>query len=692
MKRLTLGLLAVASLAGLSAPAATVTWTGGATTTGSWNKASNWDTGKVPAAGDVAVFNDAVTLTDEVKLGAGLTVSNTATVKIFAKMSGTGDLVKTGAGNLNFAAKNYSQFSGGVRVKEGQFAVLMTGKTAWDVALSGTDSKSLLGAGTITVSGSGVLRVYGDTATFNSPVVISGHDAGKALSVGGETSVKWTGGVTSDSDFAWDVEYFKGSIYLGKISAPGKTVSLTSTRAEWNTVFLSDEVNADLVVDTAKLCVQLQGVSRHPCNTLTVKSQRSFQMGATAAWGGRLVIADTATLVELLGAENLLPTAFVSVDDGGAASAARLKIDKFGYTVRGFAYNGAITAAGEVSAATVGAAVSGAKALTVDSSVKMWTGGAAGAWSAAANWETEEAPASGDTAIIPNAVTFAAETVDIGEKGLTVDCHGAVAGPLVLSGSGKFVKKGSASWTTGGKWLLTGGVRIEEGQLVEKMTGEGLNYMTDGLGTGTIEITGSGCWFPQAYCATNTQPVVIFEHDATVYPIRTSGSFVNLGTVTADADFTIFSQWEWPCFRGEIRAPGKTVTYLTSDWNNPEWTPFDAEFADVNANLVVNSPTKKVVRLSGAADRRDCGLTVSAGKVACPSSQGWGAVAFAKSASAVIPKGIVLRGESLALGGASLSRGRYSAQKLARLGHDGYLDGEGKFQVGDPLGAALFVR
>ncbi len=692
MKRLTIGLFAAASLASLlSVHAKTVTWIGGATTSGNWNKPANWDAGDVPTTGDVAVFNDAVTLTDKIDLGAGLTISNTATVRIGTAMKGAGDLVKSGTGTVNFAALTYGEFKGGVQVKEGQFTVLMSGKTGWGQALSGKDSQTMLGAGTVTVSDSGVLRVYGNSATFNNSVVIANHVAGKALSVGGTNSVEWTGGVVSDGDFAWEVEYYTGTITLGKISAPGKTVSLTSARSEWNTVFLNDEVDANLIVDTAQLCVQLKGVSRNPCNTLTFRSKRLLEMAGDAVWGGRLVIENTGAKVDLLGSGNLQPTSFVSIDDGGAGDKVRLNIDKYDYTIRGFAYNGAITASGDVSTANVGSAISGLKKMTVDSSIKMWTGRATGQWGAAANWETKEAPASGDTAIIPNDVAFAAETVDIGEGGLTADCYGAVAGPLILSGSGKFVKRGAKAWTTGGKYLLTGGVRIEAGQLVEKMTGEGLNYMTDGLGTGTIEITGSGCWYPQAYCATNTQPVVIYGHDAT-HPIRTSGSFVNLGTVTADADFTIYSQWEWPCFKGAIHAPGKTVTYLTSDWNKPEWTPFDAEFADVNANLVVNSPTKKVVRLSGMADRRDCGLTVNAGKVACPSSQGWGALTFAKNTSVEIPKGIVLRGESLALGGTSLVRGRYTSTKLARMGMDGYVDGEGKIQVGNLYGGVMSIR
>lgn len=693
MKRLTIGLFAAASLVSLSVGAKTVTWVGDAT--GNWTTASNWDTGTVPTTGDTVVFTNAVMLTDKVNLGAGLTIRNAATVKIGVAMKGTGDLVKTGVGTLSFAATTYGEFKGNIQVKEGQFTVLMSGKTSWGVALSGTKSTSLLGTGTkIRVSDSGILRVYGESATFDNPVEISNHMAGKALSVGSTTNsvnVKWAGAVASDSDFTWDIEYYTGTISLGSISAPNKTVSLTSTREEWRTLFLDGEVDANLIVDTAKVCVQLRAASRNSCNTLTVRSQRLLEMAGDAVWGGRLVIENTGAMVDLQGSGNLLPTSFVRIDDGGTGGAARLNLGKFDYTVRGFAYNGEVQTSGTVSAATIGAVISGEKALTVDSSTKMWTGGASGSWRAAANWETAEAPASGDTVIIPNDVAFAAETVDVGAQGLTVDCYGAVTGPLVLSGSGRFVKRGAKAWTTGGKYRLTGGVRIEAGQLVEKMIGEGFNGMSDGLGTGTIEITGSGCWYPQAYCATNTQPVVIFEHDAP-YAIRTKGSFVNLGTVTSDADFTIYSDWEWPCFKGAIVAPGKTVTYLTDDWNKPDWTPFDAEFADVNANLVVNSPVKKVVRLSGMADRRDCGLTVSAGMVACPSSQGWGALAFAKNTSVEIPKGARLRGESLVLGGTSVARGRYSDGKLSRMGLAGYLDGDGKIQVGDPLGGYLSIR
>lgn len=63
----------------------------------------------------------------------------------------------------------YSSFKGGVQVKDGQFTMLMSGSTSWSESLKGKTSTALLGSGTITVSGSGVLRVYGDTRRSTTP-------------------------------------------------------------------------------------------------------------------------------------------------------------------------------------------------------------------------------------------------------------------------------------------------------------------------------------------------------------------------------------------------------------------------------------------------------------------------------------------------------------------------------------------
>lgn len=186
MKRLTIGLFAAASLVSLSVCAKTVTWIGGATETGSWTTASNWDTETVPTTGDTVVFNHKVTLTDKVNLGGGLTIRNAATVKIGVAMKGTGDLVKTGVGTLSFAATTYGEFKGNIQVKEGQFTVLMSGKTSWGYALSGTKSTSLLGTGTkITVSDSGILRVYGESLVLGGTSVARGrYSAGKLSRMG----------------------------------------------------------------------------------------------------------------------------------------------------------------------------------------------------------------------------------------------------------------------------------------------------------------------------------------------------------------------------------------------------------------------------------------------------------------------------------------------------------------------------
>lgn len=701
------------AFAGLSASAKTVTWIGGDTEKGVWKTPGNWDTGTVPTTGDTVVFTNTVKLTDEVQTGTGLTISNTKTVTIAATLKGSDNgLVKKGTGKLVFAADTYTGYKAGLRVEEGTFSFKLSGSTAWGVALSNKKSSDLFGKDNkVVVTKTGVLEVNTWCSTFDNPVEITAHAADVALVATG-TQTTWTGKITSDSDFTlqftqWNDANGKPSNFtLGEISAPGKTVTLLSRDGMWGYSFLKGEIDANLVLDTQNHCAQLTAKSLNPANTLTLKSKYRMEMTGSATWGGRLVLANGGALVDLLGEHNLCATSFVSIDDSETVGKTRLRIDNYGYTVRGFAYNGVPQGSGTVSASTVGEAVIGSKELTIDDSIKMWKGGASGQWSDAANWETAAAPMSGDTAIIPNDVAFAAETVDVGADGLTVVCYGNVGNPkvldatgkeidgrgLLLSGSGTFVKKGPKKWTTGGKYTLTGGVRIEEGQLVELMNGPGYVYMTDALGTGTIEITGSGSWYLSAYCSTNTQPVVIHDHDAST-PIYTSGSFVNLGTVTADADFTICSQWEWPAFLGEIVAPGKTVTYLSYVWNDPSWTPFTAEFADVDANFVINSPNMKMVVLSGTRSRPGNGLTLKPkGRIKCPQSQGWGAVSVSNGSSVEIPQGSVLRGESVTLGGTSLARGKYTARKLQRQQLDGYLVSAGKIQVGDPLGAAVYVR
>ena len=100
--------LAVA-VACLGVSAATRTWSGAGDGT-TWADAANWG-GTAPAAGDTAAFNTTVTFAGDVVLPGNLTVSVASgmTVTLNGVVSGTGNLTKTGAGNLRLvnAANTY---------------------------------------------------------------------------------------------------------------------------------------------------------------------------------------------------------------------------------------------------------------------------------------------------------------------------------------------------------------------------------------------------------------------------------------------------------------------------------------------------------------------------------------------------------------------------------------------------------
>ena len=141
----------------LAASAATVTWTGGGDGS-SWDDAANWDAAAVPGVGDTAAFSASATVNTsdastisayDISVAAGATVvvgakadlpydvtwtvGDGAELRFSAAVSGSGGIVKDGAGEVRFNAS--SNRSGGLDLREGVFTV--------------TDQKQL--SGTITV-------------------------------------------------------------------------------------------------------------------------------------------------------------------------------------------------------------------------------------------------------------------------------------------------------------------------------------------------------------------------------------------------------------------------------------------------------------------------------------------------------------------------------------------------------------
>lgn len=652
-------------------------WIGPATD-GVFFDEANWNNG-VPGAGDVAVFDTATVLIGKgqgnLDCGTqGLTIRNSASVKLGNRLAGSGALIKAGSGELTYAASNWDkQFTGGVRVEEGKFILQLKDTDSSGVSLKGK-STEIFGKGAFTVMGSGIFRVDGWGSTVDSPIVVTNHRGGNAIESNGQMT--WAATISGDCDFGIYNSYEVMS-FGGTVTAPGKTVTLSAVNWNWKWCGYSAVFDCNVVLDTQNDTIQLQGKSLNPANTLTVKTQR-IEMGGGATWGGRVVVKNGAKL-KTTGGKNFIETTGVTIENGGVIDVL------YNTSVRRLTLGAEMQVDGAYSKDNASGKITNNGSIVVDSSIKLWTGAADKVWSNGENWDGG-VPVSGQTAIFPYETTLAADAVDVGDSGLTLDCRGDVGGPVVFGGSGKLVKRGSGKFTTGGKYTLTGGVSIEEGQIYETMSGTGFNYMADALGAGTIEITGSGSLYISAYMSTNTQAIVIRDHDGSVAPLQTSGSVVNLGTVTADSDFTINNTWDTPRFLGKISAPGKTVTLKTANWNTA-WYYADTEIADIDAHLVLDMKNGKPVVLSGAYERRSNNMSVISGKVTIPVGQRWGALNFSAGTTVTVAEKQVLACSDLNVAGVAKTAGYYRADKLP-----GVLMGTGRILVGSVPGLTIILR
>lgn len=676
--------LALAAVLTLPVFAKESKWIGPATG-GSFLDAENWDNG-VPGSGDTAVFATEATVqsstTAKIDIGdGGLTIKNSAAVTLGHRLKGKGTLVKKGAGDLTYKASNYDKdFLGGARIEEGRFVLVMKDVDPAKVSLSGK-STELFSSGTITVTGSGIFRVngykYSDTkyANVDSKIMVTNHIADVAIESNDNTT--WNADIKGYCDFSFKRAY-NPMTFGGTVTAPGKTVTMTAVTWDspwcgWSAVF-----DCNLVIDANnKGTIQFQKRSPNPGNTMTVKTKTLQIAGGSAGWSGMVVI-DGGKIATTGGANFGDTTALTIKNDGTLDAAYDLK-------VRRLNVDGEEKPDGVYSKSNVSRITNSGK-VTVNSGVKLWTGAGDKVWSNAANWDGAVAT-TGDTVVFPFDTVFAKGEVDIGASGMTFDCRGNVSGPLKLTGTGLLVKKGPGQYSTGAFNTVSGGLRIEEGVAQATMKGEGFNTSKDAFGSGTIEITGKGAVYFSSYISTNTQAIVIHDHDGSVDPVQTSGSHVNLGTITSDADFTISTTWGTPVYLGAISAPGHTVTYSTTSWNTDKW-PYDMpEFSDLDANLTLKLANNQSVRLTGAFERKTNAINVVQGGVQATVNQRWGAITLANKTTASVGKGVTLACESLTVAGVVKPNGVYRKTKLP-----GVLTGDGRLLVGDEPGFTVILR
>ena len=646
-------------------------------TGGKFSDETNWDNG-VPGSGDTAVYESDVThkVMELVDIGtAGLTVKNAGTVLFGFRLSGSGPLVKKGAGEFTYAANSWDKkFTGGVRVEEGRFVLQLTGQDSSSVSLVGK-STEVFGRGTVTVTGGGIFRANGWNSTVDSKIVVTDHVGGVAIESNGPMT--WAAGISGDCDFgiynAYEVMTFGGTV-----SAPGNTVTMSAVNWNWKWCGFSAVFDCNLVLDTRNDTIQLQGTSPNPGNTLTVKSAR-IEMNGSATWGGMVVVKNGGK-IKSTGGVNFGETTGITIEDGGTIDV------QYNTNARRLTLGSTMQADGQYSKDNSGGKITNSGMITVNSGVKLWTGAGDKVWSNAANWDGAVAT-TGDTAIFPFDVVFAASETDIGVDGMTFDCRGNVGGPLKLTGTGRLVKKGTGSYTTGAFNTVSGGLLIEAGVAEATMSGAGFNYGRDAFGSGTIEVTGNGSVYFNSYISTNTQPIVIHDHDGSVAAVQTSGPHVNLGSITSDGDFTISSTWGTPIFLGKISAPGHTVTFPVPSWNT-DYYPFNkTEFADLDASLVVDVNNKNTVRLTGSFERTANDLTVLHGGVEAPVNQRWGSISLADKTTATVDADVTLACDALTVAGVVKPNGYYRKAKLS-----GVLTGDGRILVGDVPGVAIILR
>lgn len=290
-------------------------------------------------------------------------------------------------------------------------------------------------------------------------------------------------------------------------------------------------------------------------------------------------------------------------------------------------------------------AVAAAAVLSASAETCTWVGGASGSFYETANWSPAALPATGDTLVFTESVTFAEASSDIvidaGTKGFTIDVAAdkTVNGAVSYTGSGKIIKRGAGKLTCEKPWKTTGGLRIEAGSVFVDQLPEPYHNRQDPFGTGPIEITGTGLFDNTSYVRHFTTPFSVTEFTGTS-AFNNGGPVVYDGAITSDSDFTFTATWAYASFASGIRAPGRTVTMelkggsdQTGQWKGT----FDA------ASFVKTGGQN--VSFLGSVTNPNCSFTLQGGKMTIDASAKWyaGSVTVdGGNTSLVLPSGKTL--------------------------------------------------
>lgn len=683
----------------LSVIAKTTTWNGGSS--GQFSVASNWDNG-APASGDTAKFDTEVTLSaEDFDLGTeGLTVENSKTVTWNVRLSGSGEFVKAGSGDL--VVKVNASHGGGTRLTRGAFRLC-----------NSSCSPKRFGTGVVTIvryDNSSPTLVFDQwSCGLTNPIEVKGpisssgpyKNAGAIYVTNPSTA---DGSVSCDSDTYVNVGW--GGITMnGAVTCPSDKILTFNCNCGGYAVTLNKSVDAS-IVKLGKDNLIINGVCPNKDNFLTVNAGTNV-FGTAAGWAGTNIVVDGVTAVlRVQRTSNLISSATVLKISNGAK--VHLSADVF---VGELWVDGEPQSTGAYTSADFPNRIIGDGSVIVGANI--WKGLASGGtWNAAENWSKGIVPGAGGCAVFTNAVTLANDgDVTIGTGNLTVFNKATLSCPVSFVGEGSLTKTGPGDFEISGSGSShADGTTLRNGRLVFVKN----NSTTFKFGTGPIRIFRRSASSPAIYMSGYNSGIAndifidgaITGGDGAIY--STNMSYVN-GAVTGNSDTLIKDGWGDFVFNGPLAFAGKTVTFLCICGKNGGvpcavtcTKSFDGSLVKQGSNCLY---------FNGSSSNPDDMMTIDEGTLQFGSAAFWAGtnvvVGGATSVLRLTASGNLSPETSVNLGnGGRLYLGDGVRTQVAELFLDGgtqpsgvyhagnlpqYIDGPGRIVVGHP-GIVIIVR
>lgn len=723
MKKLALAVWAASGLSVFSlAKADTLTWKGSAT--GLFSASANWTSDgshTSPQSGDTVKFPSTVTLEAEsVDIGAaGLILENGADIGTYCCFTGSGKIVKRGAGRWTSFAD--SSFTGGLRAENGI------------LALGSPKATQAFGTGEIELVKFSENRPFFDFGNewgtaIRANFKVTGAILGSQGSLYAHNAATLDGSVVADSDVHIRQQY-AGLTVTGSIAAPGHTLELEHN-ARWGTrgpLTCQGLIDAHVVVKAFPFNGNEQGYvvmekgTENPDNDLTIQSGTNT-LSETAVWAGTNVQVKVGARLALTASGNLATNAVLDVASGGwieIANGAVVRIRKL--LVGGVEKPEGCYGADELPEVIQG---QGRLLVTADEPF-VWQGGDGGAWNAVENWKDGRVPSPGSRVVFDGTATIGSEsdvqTVDIGEAGLTICVlqpkkrvflwtRFSGAGRLVFDGPG-YCELMAACTHTGGTELRAGTVTCRAGE-------------ANSLGTGPIDIYRAtdvtACLRPGFWNSSFTNEIRVHGHILgrmmmSGKPLGGAIAATNAarldGALSSDTDLLVSTCYGSLFLGGAVTVPdGCGVTLLNgNDARTPAaWRAMRLE-GPVAGNLTFEGTNE--VCLAGTGTVARCTFTALGQTNVVAASGVWtgtnvvvrgeSATLFLQGSDNLKPyaevsveeggridlaQGVRIRVAALRVGGESLPIGIYTAKSLPNV-----LSGRGRLRVGDP-GVVIIFR